>query len=88
MRVRWTRGALANLDAITSYIAQRNPSRAASFSQELRDKVAVLEHQLIGHAGRVFGTKEYVLHPNYIAIYRVKDGEVQLLRIQHAAKHS
>ena len=53
---------------------------------ELRKKVDILESQQIGTAWQVLGTKQCVLHPNYIAIYRVKQGEVQILTILHSAQ--
>lgn len=36
---------------------------------------------------RVFGTKELVLQKNYLAVYRVKGDEVQILTILHAAQN-
>mgnify|MGYP002661998697 CR=1 FL=1 len=64
-----------------------NPSRAASFALELRQKTNLLEKfPGMGRAGRVHGTRELVLHKNYLAIYRVKGGDVEILRIHHVAK--
>lgn len=87
MELKWTRGALQNLDSIASYIAQDSPIRAQSFILELKEKVESLRDFQIGQAGRVLGTKEYVLHKNYIVIYRVKNDQLQILRIQHAAQN-
>jgi addiction module RelE/StbE family toxin len=87
MELKWTRGALQNLDSIASYIALDNPIRAQCFVRELKEKVESLQDFQIGRAGRVFGTKEYVLHKNYIVIYRVQNDQLQILRIQHAAQN-
>ena len=87
MEPKWTRGALANLDNNVSYIAQDNPARATTFVQELKETIDNLKKFQIGHAGRIFGTKELLLHQNYIVIYRVKNRQVQVLRIQHAAQN-
>jgi len=84
--LRWTHRALVRLDEIASYIAKDNPTRATTFVKELRDKVNILKSHQLGKAGRVFGTKELVLHKNYLAVYRVKDGEVQILTILHSAQ--
>lgn len=86
LKLRWTNRALARLDNIAAYIAKDNPMRAVSFVQELRKKVDILRSQQLGTAWQVFGTKQYVLHPNYIVIYRVKHGEVQILTILHSAQ--
>jgi plasmid stabilization system protein ParE len=43
--------------------------------------------QGIGRAGRVPGTKELIVPGlSYIVPYRVKDGEVQVLRVYHTSR--
>lgn len=86
LKLRWTNRALRRLESVSAYIAKDNPLRAQTFAQELRKKVDVLRSQQIGSAWKVFGTKQYVLHPNYIAIYKVKGDEVQILTILHSAQ--
>ena len=85
--IRWTNRALGRLDEIAAYIAKDNPTRATTFVTELRKKVDILKSHQLGKAGRVFGTKELVLHPNYLAVYRVKDDEVQIITILHTAQN-
>lgn len=84
--LRWTNRALGKLDEIATYIAQDNPARAKTFVQQLRQKIDILKTHQVGTAGRVYGTKELVPHPNYVAVYRVKDGEVQIITLLHAAQ--
>jgi toxin ParE1/3/4 len=87
MAIRWTRAALQSVDEIAAYIAKDNPARASSFVLELQDAVAKLQrHPGMGRAGRVVGTRELVLHKNYIAIYRVRGDDVEILRLHHAAR--
>ena len=86
LELRWTNRALGRLDAIAAYIAKDSPKRAETFTQELRKKVDILKSQQIGTAWKVFGTRQYVLHPNYIAIYKVKGNEVQILTILHSVQ--
>lgn len=86
LKLRWSKRALGRLDSIAAYIAKDNPARAESFIKDIRKKVDILKSQQLGTAWQVFGTKQYVLHPNYIAIYRVKNGEVQILTILHSAR--
>ena len=83
----WTNRALKRLDNIADFIARDNPLRAQTFVVELRNKLEVLKTQSVGRAGRVFGTKEMVLHPNYLAVYRIKANPVQVLTILHTAQH-
>ena len=85
--LRWTNRALGRLDEIATYIAKDDPTRAMTFVTELRKKVEILKSHQLGKAGRVFGTKELVLHPNYLAVYRVKDAEVQIITILHTAQN-
>jgi addiction module RelE/StbE family toxin len=86
LKLRCSKRALGQIDSIAAYIAKDNPARAESFAKELRKKVAILQSHQLGTVGQVFGTKQYVLHPNYIAIYRVVRDEVQILTILHAAQ--
>ena len=87
MEILWTRTALSNLDAIAAYIARDNPSRATSFVGEIKDKTELLaQFPAIGRPGRVPGTRELVVHENYVIPYRVKDGSVQIIRVHHVAR--
>ncbi|MDD4963995.1 MAG: type II toxin-antitoxin system RelE/ParE family toxin [Gallionella sp.] len=84
--IRWTNRALGRLDEIADYIAQDSPERAKTFVTELRDRINVLQSHHLGTAGRVFGTKELVLHKHYIVVYRIKNDEVQILTLLHTAQ--
>ncbi|MFM9901554.1 MAG: type II toxin-antitoxin system RelE/ParE family toxin [Polaromonas sp.] len=87
MALVWTRTALKSVDEIASYIARDNPVRAASFVAELQASTErLVSFPGMGKAGRVPGTRELVLHKNYVAIYRVVRTDVQVLRIQHVAQ--
>ena len=90
--IRWTLRALNRLDEIVAYIAKDNPTRAVTFVKELQDKINILKTHQLGTAGRVPGTKELVLHKNYLAVYRIKnkaknEEEVQIITILHAARN-
>ena len=88
MLIKWTQTALASLDDIAGFIAKDDPTRATSFVLELQSAVTKLQnHPGMGRAGRVPGTRELVLHKNYIAIYRVRGDMVEILRLHHAARN-
>jgi len=88
MSIKWTKTALACVDEIAGFIAKDNPTRATSFVLELQAAVNKLQaHPGMGRAGRVPGTRELVLHKNYIAIYRVRGDDVEILRLHHAARN-
>ncbi len=87
MEIRWTRKALENLDQIGSYIAQGNPARASAFVGEIKEKIALLaSFPALGRPGRVPGTRELIVHENYVVPYRVKGDAVQIIRVQHVAR--
>jgi addiction module RelE/StbE family toxin len=88
MALKWTRTALRSVDEIAGFIAKDNPTRATSFVLELKEAVTRLQlHPGMGRAGRVPGTRELVLHKNYIAIYRVRGDDVEILRLHHVARN-
>ena len=88
MLIKWTKTALASLNEIAGFFTKDNPTRARSFVLELQAAVAKLQtHPGMGRAGRVPGTRELVLHQNYIAIYRARGDKVEILRLHHAAQN-
>jgi len=88
MALKWTKTALRSVDEIAGFIAKDNPTRATSFVLELKVAVTKLQvHPGMGRAGRVPGTRELVLHKNYIAIYRVRVDDVEILRLHHVARN-
>jgi addiction module RelE/StbE family toxin len=88
MSIKWTKTALASVDEIAGFIAKDNPTRATSFVFELQVAVTKLQaHPGMGRPGRVPGTRELVLHKNYIAIYRVHSDDVEILRLHHVARN-
>lgn len=83
----WKPAANADRKRITQYIAQENPLAAIAMGDMLLEKAALLDqHPLLGRAGRVKGTRELVVHPNYILIYRIIGNVPEVLRIKHAAQ--
>lgn len=88
MAIKWTQSALRTVNEIAGHIAKDNPARATSFVLELQGAVTKLgTHPGMGKAGRVPGTRELVLHKNYIAIYRMRGDHVEILRLHHVARN-
>ena len=89
MRLRWTRRAERDLDEIAAYIGQDSPAAAARVILELIDAVESLlpGQPAIGRAGRVLGTRELIVGGlPYIIPYRVRDGDLEILRVLHASR--
>jgi toxin ParE1/3/4 len=81
----WRSGASADLVEIISYIAERNPQAAAKLKAAIEDAVVPLaEHPYLYRPGRVSGTREIVVHPNYIVVYQVGLEQIEVVAVLHA----
>lgn len=83
--VTWSASALDNLTDIVTYIAERNPLAADRLKQLIEAAIVpAAEHPYIYRSGRVPGTREIVVHPNYVLVYRIKVEAVEVLAVLHA----
>jgi toxin ParE1/3/4 len=82
----WLETADADLAAITDYIGARNINAAESMWHRLRSCVLPLsEHPyLFPSSDRAPGLREIVAHPNYIVMYRVAAGRIEIVNVVHA----
>ena len=73
--------------AIVDYISDDNPDAAIALMDEIQGKVEQLPaHPKRCRPGRVNGTRELVVRPNYIVIYAETPEVVTVLRVLHAAQ--
>lgn len=89
MKVVITEAAKRDLLAIGDYIRPDNPSRAASFVQELLDHCEWLaelprRHPLVPRYER-YGIRRCV-HADYLIFYRVGTDRVDVIHILHGAQ--
>ena len=87
MRLVWT--ILASLDRkqIREYIAEDNPAAALALDELISEKGSrLVDHPGLGRLGRVPGTRELVVHQNFILIYDTAGDRVRILRVLHAAR--
>jgi toxin ParE1/3/4 len=84
-RLVWRVSALDDLAAIIGYITDRNLPAAERLEAAI-DAIAqtLTAHPLAFRPGRVAGTREAVVHPNYILIYRVTVETVEIVSVVHA----
>lgn len=83
--VRWLRQALRDLDEIVAYIARDDRRTAQDVAGRIWDAAETLRlSPERGRVGRVPGTRE-LLPPNlpYILAYRVRNGELHIMRVIH-----
>jgi addiction module RelE/StbE family toxin len=85
--LEWKASAVADLMAIVDYISDDNPDAAIALMDEIQGKVEQLPaHPKRCRPGRVNGTRELVVRPNYIVIYTETPAVVTVLRVLHAAQ--
>ena len=89
MKVVWLPIAEADRESIFDYIAQNNPGAALALDEEFQAKAEqARQRPTLYKSGRVKGTREIVVRPNYVMVYRVEDDGCTLcvLRVLHAAQ--
>lgn len=83
--VIWTRRARYDLGVILDFIRHRSPSGAARINKLIRASVEKLPaHPHLHREGREPGTRETVVHPNYIYVYVVSEEAIHILRVLHS----
>lgn len=87
MKLVWARLASADRNEIREYIAQGNPAAALALDELFSEHASrLVDHPGPGRPGRVAGTRELVVHQNYILIYDTVSDLVRVLRVLHAAR--
>jgi addiction module RelE/StbE family toxin len=83
--LEWKVQAENDLFDILDYIGHDDPDAAVELVQKIRTKVDGLrERPTLYRAGRIRGTREMIVHRNYIVFYRANDEVVTVLRVKHA----
>jgi len=79
----WRPQAREDLRRIIDFVSDRNIAaalRLATLFEQAAERLA--DHPYMHRAGRVPGTREAVVHPNYIMTYRVHEA-VEIVSIFH-----
>ncbi|KMS55578.1 addiction module antitoxin [Sphingobium cupriresistens LL01] len=85
MPVVWRASALRKLESVIDYIEIRNPAAADRIGAAIQHAADRLpDHPYLHRPGRVSGTREAVVHPNYILVYRVMADRIQILALHHS----
>lgn len=86
MLIEWRPHARRALEQIYDYIEERSPQAADDMYERIIGAVASLAQiPYVYRRGRVPNTREMVVHPNYIVVYRVTDCIV-ILNVLHARR--
>ncbi|HWT12104.1 MAG TPA: type II toxin-antitoxin system RelE/ParE family toxin [Allosphingosinicella sp.] len=85
MNLVWLEPALEQLETILDYIAARNEDAARRLQIVIeRCAEGLADRPFMYRPGRVAGTREAVVHPNYILVYRVTAEAVEIVSVVHA----
>ena len=69
------------------FIAQDNPQAALDLDTLFEKKSdSLIEQPKLFKSGRIKGTREAVVHPNYVLVYQVSDNAVTILRVLHTSQ--
>lgn len=83
--IEWHEAALRDIDSIIDYIFGHNPAAATQLDiliQETAQHLALMPY--LGRSGRLPGTREFVVHPNYIIVYEVRRESVRITGVLHS----
>jgi toxin ParE1/3/4 len=84
----WRAKALADLETIFGFIADRDTAAADRLLSIIERCVERLpQYPFLYRTGRVEGTREAVVHPNYIVVYRVTADQIEIVNIVHARQN-
>ena len=88
MRLRWTAGALRDLENIVDHLFDKTPQHAPRLTRSIYEAVAALRtFPSRGRAGKKAGTREFVMASlPYVVVYQVDGDLVHVVRILHSAQ--
>ena len=88
MIVRWRRRAEQELARQIAHLRSLNPYAADRIEQRIKERISRLLHApFTGRPSRKVGVREVVISETpFIAVYRVVDDRIEILRFFHAAQ--
>jgi len=88
VKVVWSEIAEHDLDEQVRFIAQDSVEAALRIEDRILERISgLLEHPKSGRPGKVAGTRELVVtRTAFIAVYRLSDEAITILRILHGAQ--
>ena len=83
----WRPLASADRDAILQHVGADTPAAAIELDLEFGAKAeSAARRPTLYEPGRLNGTREIVVRPNYVMVYRVREDSVEVLRVLHTAQ--
>lgn len=87
--IRWTPAAARDLQNVSDYLEENHPQyRHATLRKVYSIIQSLKEWPYRGRIGREQGTRELMVSPlPYIAVYRVNNQSIEVLRIYHSVQN-
>lgn len=88
MQIRWESDAISDLIELREFIQQENPEAASRVADNILHSVdTLLDHPLLGKAGRIHKTRELVVSSTpYTVIYLAESELITVLRVFHQSR--
>jgi len=87
MRLIWHPLAITDRERIMDFISRDKPLAALTLDEEFEAHASRLPaNPMLYRPGKLKGTREIVVHPNYIMVYRVEADTLTILRVLHAGQ--
>ena len=84
MQIVWSQDAKHDLCQILDFISDKNPVAAFNLFADIESAIIHLaQNPYLYKLGRVTGSREIIVHPNYIVVYRVLEN-IEILSVVHA----
>jgi len=87
LALEWSYQASDDLEEIRDYIEQRNPLAAQALYETIKggaERLTSIPYAF--RSGRIVGTREHLVHPNYLLVYKVTTTYIKILRVMHAKR--
>ncbi len=88
MQIKWEEDAISDLINLRNHIQQENPTAAEKIAHKILNSIdTLIEHPLLGKAGRIHKTRELVITASkYSIIYKAEAENITILRVFHQSQ--
>lgn len=88
MQIKWEEDAISDLINLRNHIQQENPTAAEKIAHKILNSIdTLIEHPLLGKAGRIHKTRELIITASkYAIIYKAEAENITILRVFHQSQ--
>lgn len=82
--LNWEADAELQLLDLLEFVGERNASAAARLKGLIDDALRrACQFPEAGRPGRITGTRELIVHPNYVVVHQITETAIDVLRLLH-----